>query len=147
MVDELEAENQELEVDQKNLWVQVDPYYYLTTDSYNPVILVRFSRPNQIRNEQGELLTNRKWYFSNYESAIKTYLHQAIVEDSRQIEEHDLTALKEAAKLVDAAIERGVKAVAKFDQARRQTESDQEAGKSGWTGHETDVTSGEADDH
>ena len=120
MIDDLEAENQELEVDRKNLWVQIDPYYYLTTDTYNPVILVRFSQPNKIRNEQGELLNNRKWYFNTYQSAIKTYLQQAVVDNGRQIEQHDLTALKEAAKLVDAATERGVKAVAKFDQARYQ---------------------------
>lgn len=125
MTDEIEAENQALELDQKNLWVQIDPYYYLTTDTYNPVILVRFSQPNKIRNEQGELLNNRKWYFNSYQSAIKVYLQQAIADNGRQIEQHDLTALKEAAQLVDAAMERGVKAVAKFDQARRQTESDQ----------------------
>lgn len=147
MIDDLEAENQALEADQKSLWVQIDPYYYLTTDTYNPVILVRFSQPNQIRNEQGELLNNRKWYFSDYQSAIKTYLHQAIIEDGRQIKEHDLIALKEAAQLVDAAIDRGVKAVAKFDQARRQTESDQEVDNSDWIGQETDVTGGETDDH
>lgn len=147
MFDDLEAENQALEADQKSLWVQIDPYYYLTTDTYNPVILVRFSKPNRIRNDQGELLNNRKWYFSNYESAMRTYLHQAIVEDGRQIEEHDLTALKEAAKLVDDAIDRGVKAVAKFDQARRQTESDQEVDNSDQTGYRTDVTAGEIDDH
>ena len=147
MLDDFEAENRELEVDQKNLWVQVDPYYYLTTDTYNPVILVRFSQPNRIRNDQGELLTNRKWYFSDYQAAIKTYLHQAIVDDGRQIKHHDLTALKEAAQLVDAAIERGVKAVAKFDQVRRQTEADQEAGKSDWADHKTDAISGEVDDN
>lgn len=123
MIDDLEAENQELEVDRKNLWVQIDPYYYLTTDTYNPVILVRFSQPNRIRNEQGELLNNRKWYFNSYQSAIKTYLQQAVVDNGRQIEQHDLTALKEVAKLVDAATERGVKAVAKFDQARYQKQS------------------------
>lgn len=124
MIDEIEAENQELEADQKSLWVQIDPYYYLTTDTYNPVILVRFSQPNKIRNEQGELLNNRKWYFGDYQAAVKTYLHQAVVEDGWQIKYHDLAALKEAAQLVDAAIERGVKAVAEFDQVRRQTEYD-----------------------
>lgn len=123
MADELEAENQALEADRKNLWVQIDPYYYLTTDTYNPVILVRFSQPNKIRNEQGELLNNRKWYFNSYQSAIKTYLQQAVVDNGRKIEQHDLTVLKEVAKLVDAATERGVKAVAKFDQARRQKQS------------------------
>ena len=123
MADELEAENQALEADRKNLWIQIDPYYYLTTDTYNPVILVRFSQPNKIRNEQGELLNNRKWYFNSYQSAIKTYLQQAVVDNGRQIEQHDLTALKEVAELVDAATERGVKAVAKFDQARRQKQS------------------------
>lgn len=120
MLDDLETENRELEVDQKNLWVQIDPYYYLTTDTYNPVILVRFSQPNKIRNEQGELLNNRKWYFNTYQSAIKTYLQQAVVDNGRKIEQHDLTALKEVVKLVDTATERGVKAVAKFDQARYQ---------------------------
>ena len=123
MADELEAENRELEVDQKNLWVQIDPYYYLTTDTYNPVILVRFSQPNKIRNEQGELLNNRKWYFNSYQSAIKTYLQQTVVDNGRQIEQHDLVALKEVAKLVDTATERGVHAVAKFDQARYQKQS------------------------
>ena len=123
MVDDFEAENRELEVDQKNLWVQIDPYYYLTTDTYNPVILVRFSQPNKIRNEQGELLNNRKWYFNSYQSAIKTYLQQVVVDNGRQIKQHDLTALREVAKLVDAAMERGVKAVAKFDQARYQKQS------------------------
>ena len=123
MADELEAENQALEADRKNLWVQIDPYYYLTTDTYNPVILVRFSQPNRIRNEQGELLNNRKWYFNSYQSAIKTYLQQAVVDNGRQIEQHDLTVLKEVVKLVDAATERGVKAVAKFDQARYQKQS------------------------
>ena len=93
------------------------------------MILVRFSQSNKIRNEQGELLNNRKWYFNSYQSAIKTYLQQAVVDNGRQIEQHDLTALKEVARLVDVATERGVKAVAKFDQVRRQTESDQEADK------------------
>lgn len=120
MADDIEAENRALEADQKNLWVQIDPYYYLTTDTYNPVILVRFTQSNKIRNDQGELLNNRKWYFNNYQSAIKTYLQQVVVDNGRQIKEHDLAALKEAAKLVDAATERGVKAVAKFDQARHQ---------------------------
>lgn len=147
MIDDLEAENQELEVDRKNLWVQIDPYYYLTTDTYNPVILVRFSQPNRIRNDQGELLTNRKWYFSNYQAAIKTYLQQAVVDDGRQIKQHNLTALKEAAQLVDSAIERGVQAVAKFDQARRQTVVDPKAGKSDWDGHQADAMAGDYDDH
>lgn len=140
MADELEAENQALEADRKNLWVQIDPYYYLTTDTYNPVILVRFSQPNRIRNEQGELLNNRKWYFNSYQSAIKTYLQQAVVDNGRQIEQHDLTALKEVAKLVDAATERGVKAVAKFDQARRQKQSTE-------NDHGKNTVAGETDDN
>lgn len=40
MADELEAENQALEADRKNLWVQIDPYYYLIKISVNPVTLV-----------------------------------------------------------------------------------------------------------
>lgn len=130
--DEVQSENQELEEDQKALWVQIDPYYYLTTDSYNPVILVRFTKPNQTRNAKGEILNNRKWYFEDYQSAMKVYLHQAVVEDGRKLNGHDVDTLKQVVKLIDDAIKRGVKAVEKFDQKYQEQHSERVFGQKPW---------------
>lgn len=138
--DEIQSENQELEEDQKALWVQIDPYYYLTTDSYNPVILVRFTKPNQTRNAKGEILNNRKWYFEDYQSAMKVYLHQAVVEDGRKLNGHDVDTLKQVAKLIDEATKRGVIAVEKFDQKYQVQHPERAFGQKSWhkTNKDTD---------
>lgn len=136
---EAEAEeNAELEADQKNLWVQIDPYYYLTADSYNPVILVRFTKPNETRRADGELLNNKKWYFSNYHNAIREYAHQYVIDHGHELKSHDLQALKQVAKLVDDAFAKGLTAVQVFDDQYKADSSNKRFGQRVWHGQDQD---------
>lgn len=108
-------ENQELEADRRKIWVQIDPYYYLTSDRYNPVILVRFTHPNETRRDDGELMNNQRWYFSSYGAAINAYAHQYVLDHGHEIKEHDLSALNKIAANVDQAFESGRKSIKEFD--------------------------------
>ena len=137
--EEEKEENRELEADRRKIWVQIDPYYYLTGDRYNPVILVRFTHPNQIRREDGELLNNKRWYFSTYSTAIKVYAQQYALDHGHEIKEHDLTALKKIAVLVDDAFDRGLKAVKKFDDEYKKQPQSKIFGRRVWNDSESRV--------
>lgn len=130
--EESEQEDQELEADRRKIWVQIDPYYYLTGDRYNPVILVRFTHPNETRKPDGSLLNNQRWYFSRYSTAINTYAHQYLLDHGEEVKKHDLEALKDFTKLVDDAFDRGVKAVKQFDAECHHDLAKKEFGQKVW---------------
>lgn len=127
--EESAQEDQELEADRKKIWVQIDPYYYLTADRYNPVILVRFTHPNETRKSDGSLLNNQRWYFSRYSTAINAYAHQYLLDHGEEVKKHDLEALKDFVKLVDDAFDRGVKAVKRFDVKSQHDPANKEFGQ------------------
>lgn len=130
--EESAQEDQELEADRKKIWVQIDPYYYLTADRYNPVILVRFTHPNETRKPDGSLLNNQRWYFSRYSTAINAYAHQYLLDHGEEVKKHDLEALKDFVKLVDDAFDRGVKAVKQFDVKSHHDPAKKEFGQKVW---------------
>ena len=143
--EELAEEDQELEADRRKIWVQIDPYYYLTGDRYNPVILVRFTHPNETRKPEGSLLNNQRGYFSRYSTAINTYAHQYLLDHGEEVKKHDLEALKDFSKLVDDAFDRGVKAIKQFDAKCHHYSEKKAFGQKGW--HDSNSDSDEDGDN
>lgn len=57
--------------------IQIDDSYYITSDSYNPAILVKFG----INKENGKTVELRRWYRQEY--------FMCIVESQHEGEHHD----------------------------------------------------------
>lgn len=77
--------------------INIDDNFYITSDSYNPAILVKFG----INKENGKVVELRRWYCGRkLSSALDEYIKQTAVEDD------EIKTMQGYAALVDGAEKR-----------------------------------------
>lgn len=77
--------------------IKIDDNYYITSDSYNPAILVKFG----INKENGEVVELRRWYCGRkLSAAFDEYIKQKANNDD------EIKTMQGYAALVDSAEKR-----------------------------------------
>lgn len=126
---------------QSKLKIKLDDNFYLTSDTYNPVILVRAAWMNDKNEDQDvfERDNRKRWYFSSFSQAIAEYVHQ--VYDKIGDDGQDITSFEQLAKVVDDRISHGLDVLKKngieVDRPYRDEDED-ESGDQGIGDNESD---------